>query len=230
MAAAKGKTVAGKDELGSAEWPCPDCTFVNKPTAKTCSMCGADSPGAVEVRLPGDQVFHYLDGRGCVKDGVIAWAEFVPLCQRLNWDPATARKLWFETDSDKNGNLSRMEFLRFAARPDVWPFLGPFEDEIAAGGLDPNAPGVKLFDMLDGQGHVKDGMLAWTEFAPLCQKLGWPVLLAEQFWYQTDKDRSGTLSRVEFLKFVTKPEVLRVLGPYEKKLVVAAKAEEGKKK
>lgn len=181
-------------------------------------MCGADAPGAVEVAVPGDRLFHFLDGRGDVKDGMIAWKEFVPLCQRMNWDPATAQRLWFETDHDKSGTLSRMEFLRFAARADVWPILGPFEDEIAAGGLDPNAPGARLFDFLDGKGHVKDGMLAWTEFSPLCKELGWPLLLAEQFWFQTDKDRSGTLSRVEFLKFVAKPEVQRVLGPYEAKL------------
>jgi len=230
--AAKATATGRKEASIAVEWACPTCTFLNKPTASTCNMCGDSAPGVEEIHIPGDRLFQYLDGKGCVKDGVLAWAEFVPLCQRMKWDPATAQRLWFETDHDKSGNLSRMEFLRFAARPDVWPLLGPFEDEISAGALDPNAPGARLFDFLDGKGHVKDGMLAWTEFAPLCQQLGWPLLLAEQMWYQTDKDRSGTLSRVEFLRFVAKPEVLRVMGPYEAKLpkptAVATKPQEGK--
>lgn len=78
----------------------------------------------------GSRLFDFLDGKGDVKDNKLSWAEFVPLCQQIGWNPDAAQMLWFQTDTDRNGTLSKPEFLSFSARPDVQPYVKQLEDNV----------------------------------------------------------------------------------------------------
>lgn len=98
----------------------------------------------------GQRLFEHLDGKGSIRDGVLAWVEFAPLCQQIGWDANVAQQLWYQTDTDRSGTLSRQEFLRFCARPDVCPYLKPLEDKICGSfGLNtfPGMPGQAISGM-----------------------------------------------------------------------------------
>jgi hypothetical protein len=175
----------------------------------------------------GSRLFDYLDGKDGreQRDGVISWSEFAPLCQQAGWDPSVARTLWNDSDQDRSGSLSKAEFIKFANRADVKPALFALESSIAAqmASLQAQAPpGMRLFDHLDGRGAVKDGVLSWDEFAPLCAQIGWSQDIARTLWQQTDIDKSGTLSRDEFLRFASRPDVKPYLVPMEEKIIMSA--------
>ena len=55
----------------------------------------------------------------------------------------------------------------------------------SAGGFG-QAPGQRLFRYLDGQGSVKEGMLSFQEFSPMCQQIGVDYQTCQQWWWQTD--------------------------------------------
>lgn len=180
---------------------------------------------------PGEKLFGYLQSKGKVTNGQLPWNEFGPLCQQIGWDTNTAQTLWYQTDTDRSGQLDRTEFLQFAARPDVSPYLTPLETRLCSaavpqpgmhGGAQP--PGARLFRHLDGKGCIKNNELSWTEFAPLCQQIGWDQNTAHTLWSQTDTDHSGQLSYVEFLQFAARPDVSPYLIPLEQRLCAPAAA------
>merc|ERR1712226_87140 len=108
---------------------------------------------------------------------MLAWTDFAPLCSQIGWDQNTAHQLWWMTDTDRSGTLSRTEFLAFAARPDVKPYLTAYENKVCppAGAIQTAAsalPGDRLFRSLEQKGTIRGGMLAWTDFAPLCSQIG----------------------------------------------------------
>lgn len=72
-------------------------------------------------------------------------------------------------------------------------------------------PGQRLFDYIDGKnGGKRDGLVEWKEFEGLISFAGWNRATALTLWHQTDVDRSGTLDRVEWLRFCSRLDV----GPY----------------
>ena len=78
----------------------------------------------------GNRLFDHLDGKGDARDHMLSWAEFVPLCQQIGWNPQAAQMLWMQTDANQDGTLSREEFLAFSARPDVHPHIKQLEDKL----------------------------------------------------------------------------------------------------
>mmetsp|Transcript_41908 Transcript_41908/g.82262 ORF Transcript_41908/g.82262 Transcript_41908/m.82262 type:complete len:2306 (-) Transcript_41908:147-7064(-) len=145
--------------------------------------------------------------------GQLAWRDFSPLCQKIGWDMSVAQTLWWQTDTDRSGSLDKEEFLSFAARPDVKPYLIPLE---AASPMHQRSfethrkAGERLFSQLQHNGE-----LAWSDFAPLCQSIGWDIEVAQTLWWQTDTDRSGSLDKEEFLKFASRPDVQPYLTPLQ---------------
>mmetsp|Transcript_21707 Transcript_21707/g.24142 ORF Transcript_21707/g.24142 Transcript_21707/m.24142 type:complete len:344 (-) Transcript_21707:45-1076(-) len=309
----------------------------------------------------GNKLYSHLDGSRGEKNGSISWLEFQPLCAQIGWPIQSAQAMWYQSDHDRSGTLSRAEFLAFCGRPDVQPHIvrleqylpkpagimggqqqpvmvmaqpmmarpmmaqpmmarpmvaqpmgmqqqqmrmqpqmggqmgmrpgmamqpqmaqqqmmgqqrmgqqpmgqrpmaqqqqqqmhqqqmgqlgrqmgqmgmaqHPMAQPIPMGqkpGQQPMAqpmgqkpmaqpmgqqpmgqqpmgqqpPGLRVFKYLDGKGSVKNGSLSFQEFHPLCKKIGWTQQQAQQMWYQTDVDRSGTLTQPEFLRFSQRADV-----------------------
>lgn len=61
--------------------------------------------------------------------------------------------------------------------------------------------GNRLFDYIDKRDGCKNGVLQWNEFVPFLAQVGWNVQMAQQAWNEADKDRSGYLTRSEFIRF-----------------------------
>jgi len=81
----------------------------------------------VEGTLPdetlpvGMKTFIHIDG--LKNDGVMTWMEFERLILRIGWDRETAIQLWHIFDTNKNGVLSKDEFLRFANHKEVVSYI-----------------------------------------------------------------------------------------------------------
>ena len=88
---------------------------------------------------PGERLFKQFQDRGQLQGGQLPWASFAPLCQQIGWDQDSAQNLWFQTDTDKSGLLSKEEFIQFAARPDVSPYFSPLEEKMCSSAA--NLPG-----------------------------------------------------------------------------------------
>jgi len=81
----------------------------------------------VEGTLPdetlpvGMKTFIHIDG--LKNDGQMTWMEFERLILRIGWDRETAKQLWYIFDTNKNGTLSKEEFLRFANHKEVVSYI-----------------------------------------------------------------------------------------------------------
>jgi len=67
--------------------------------------------------------------------------------------------------------------------------------------------GNRLFTYLEQRGGCQNGMLWWNEFVPFLSQVGWSFPAAQQAWWQADTNRSGSLSRSEFIRFCSFPNV-----------------------
>lgn len=151
----------------------------------------------------GERLFYAMDGPG--GNGIITWDEFLPQIQKIGWNSQTAMQMWYTVDQDRSGSLDKGEFLRFCQNPSVSPFISEYEKRLPA---PPPPVGAKAFAYIDGQGSgPSDGRVQWSEFCPLILKIGWNQQTALQMWYTQDTDRSGYLSKAEFITFCNRPDV-----------------------
>lgn len=151
----------------------------------------------------GERLFYAMDGPG--GNGVITWDEFLPQIQKIGWNQQTAMQMWYTVDTDRSGSLSKDEFLAFCNNPSVSPFIAKYEQTLPA---PPPRCGEKAFAYIDGaSGGESDGRISWKEFCPLILKIGWNQQTAMQMWYIQDTDRSGFLSKEEFITFCNRPDV-----------------------
>lgn len=89
------------------------------------NMCGnSEMLHSGEV---GNRLFSYLESRGGCRDGVLSWDEFVPFLNQVGWPFPAAQQAWWEADTNRSGSLSRAEFLRFCARPNVRGYIMQME-------------------------------------------------------------------------------------------------------
>lgn len=146
-------------------------------------------------------------------DGKVTWAEFAPLIQTIGWPIQIAQRMWYDTDQDKSGVLEKDEFMGFCQRSDVAPYIQKLEAN-----LPKPVVGDRLFHFMDGNGHRKDNNIAWTEFCPMIVSVGWDQATASKMWYETDTDKSGVLSKEEFLCFCAQPAVSPHIARLEKKV------------
>ncbi len=58
-------------------------------------------------------------------------------------------------------------------------------------------------------------MLTWNELVPFLTQVGWSYQDAQMAWFQADMDRSGSLSRAEFLRFCSFPHVFAFMQQIE---------------
>lgn len=151
----------------------------------------------------GERLFYAMDGPG--GNGVITWDEFLPQIQKIGWNQQTAMQMWYTVDTDRSGSLSKDEFLGFCRNGSVAPFIQKYEQTLPA---PPPRCGEKAFAYIDGSGGgPSDGRVSWKEFCPLILKIGWNQQTAMQMWYIQDTDRSGFLSKEEFITFCNRPDV-----------------------
>mmetsp|Transcript_21261 Transcript_21261/g.42214 ORF Transcript_21261/g.42214 Transcript_21261/m.42214 type:complete len:638 (-) Transcript_21261:247-2160(-) len=73
---------------------------------------------AKEEVSPGEQYWLKLQA-----NGEVSWEDFQPLCIQLGWNCEVAQALWWEADADRSGALDKEEFLAFASREEVLPYL-----------------------------------------------------------------------------------------------------------
>ena len=89
------------------------------------NMCGnSEMMHSGEV---GNRLFSYLESRGGCRDGHLNWDEFVPFLNQVGWPFPAAQQAWWEADTNRSGKLSRAEFLKFAARPNVRGYIMQME-------------------------------------------------------------------------------------------------------
>lgn len=74
------------------------------------------------------------------------------------------------------------------------------------------------------RGHPE---ITFQEFLPLMQELGVSMQQAQQFWYMTDVDKSGTLSQQEFLTFCNNPQVVNYIRQLEQKYAANIQVPQG---
>lgn len=194
--------------------------YENRVCAQAMPQQGFPAQGGGAGLPPGQRLWNQFQAQGKIVSGTLSWSQFAPLCAQIGWKEDIGRVLWNQTDVDKSGTLDNREFLSFASRPDVKPYLVPYEDRTCA--AVPQGPpmgggggdfGARLFDFLDGRGEKRDGVISWAEFAPMCQQAGWDPSVARMLWNDADTDRSGSLSKQEFVRFANRPDVRPALEP-----------------
>jgi len=133
---------------------------------------------------------------------VMTWDKFLPMIKTIGWNDQVAMQMWNTVDQDRSGSLDEREFMQFCGNGSVTQYIRQCEMSL------PDPIGVKLFNHIDGQGGgPSDGRIDWNEFLPLILKVGWNQQTAMQMWYTVDQDRSGFLSRTEFIIFCNRSDV-----------------------
>jgi hypothetical protein len=79
----------------------------------------------------GWNLYNFMQGKNA-PPGQIAWSEFGQMTQSVGWDYNTAQAMFQQTDTDRTGFIDQNEWLAFAARPDVAPYIQRIEAGMAA--------------------------------------------------------------------------------------------------
>jgi len=150
----------------------------------------------------GAKLFAHLTNE--VEEPSITWDEFLPMIEKIGWQKEQAEQL---------RTLNKGEFMAFCSRLDVSPYINRVEGTLPDQAL---PVGLKTFIHIDG---IKgDGVMTWKEFERLILNIGWDSETALQLWHIFDTDRSGTLSKEEFLKFANHKEVISYIIHLEQTL------------
>jgi len=142
--------------------------------------------------------------------GSVTMQQWFPFMMQVGIDQNQAQNLWWQSDADRSGTLSQQEFLNLCSRPEVAPRIQQLEGQMgqfqpAAGPQ--GATGQKLFDHIDLSDGQRTGHVTFQQFLPYILQTGIDQNTAQQLWWQTDADRSGTLSQQEFLNLCSRPDV-----------------------
>jgi len=81
--------------------------------------------------------------------------------------------------------------------------------------------GNRLFDYIDSRSGQRNGMLSWMELVPFLAQVGWGMQEAQMAWWQADLDRSGSLTRSEFIRFCNFPNTVGFIQKIEATLTGA---------
>jgi len=81
--------------------------------------------------------------------------------------------------------------------------------------------GNRLFDYIDSRSGQRNGMLSWMELVPFLAQVGWGMQEAQMAWWQADRDRSGSLTRSEFIRFCNFPNTVGFIQKIEATLTGA---------
>jgi hypothetical protein len=131
--------------------------------------------------------------------------QWFPFMMQVGIDQNAAQNMWWQTDADRSGTLSQQEFLNLCNRPDVAPRIQQLEGQM--GPPVQGQVGVKLFQHIDGSDGQQSGSVTFQQWIPHILRTGIDQNTAQQLWWQTDQDRSGTLSQQEFLNLCNRPDV-----------------------
>jgi len=136
-------------------------------------------------------------------------------------DENTAQNLWWQSDQDRSGTLSQQEFLNLCSRPDVAPRIQQLESQMGQHqpGFHGGAQvGQRLFEQIDGVDGQRNGQVTFQQWLPYICQTGIDQNTAQQLWWQSDVDRSGTMSQQEFINLCSRPDIAFRIHQIEERL------------
>eukprot|EP00468_Gymnochlora_sp_CCMP2014_P007360 CAMPEP_0167757170 /NCGR_PEP_ID=MMETSP0110_2-20121227/9780_1 /TAXON_ID=629695 /ORGANISM="Gymnochlora sp., Strain CCMP2014" /LENGTH=293 /DNA_ID=CAMNT_0007643337 /DNA_START=125 /DNA_END=1006 /DNA_ORIENTATION=- len=165
-------------------------------------------------RMAADELFDFLDKS---KDNLLSWEEFQPLCKGAGCSASQAREGWNVADTDESGMLDRQEFRSFVVSNTVWPVMKKLHIELQ------NIKRRKITDVSNAifselkrvknnKNEFFEDELSFEQFATLCKAAGaTSEEKSKELFNMTDEDRSGSISRKEFVYFCGRSDVWPVM-------------------